>query len=311
MVEQKLPKLTTGVRFPSPAPKKVNNLTCIFLPSMAPYRFDAEKRVRISVASGKLQSCAQTRWQAGHRYMRIFESPPAKWSELEQRVCQILQGCGLSAERGVSVNILRGKRKVDVMATKAGPPKILIICECKYWNSNVDQQTVDAFANVVTNSGASKGYIISKKGFQKGAFLAAKNTSIELMTYNEFEAEFHDAWLSYQTAYFREHIPLAWDFIDRYEPNGPQNNFKPHVIWRRSEIFKQAGWVSGNGEIDSIYFGVQPGNYRGRDRQITIRTQKAYFDCLHQGLAWLAVEMNKWVKRDQKKTGFDKLRQPE
>ncbi|QUS54071.1 hypothetical protein [Pseudovibrio brasiliensis] len=42
--------------------------------------------------------------------------------------------------------------------------------------------------------GANVGYIISKAGFQSGAFEASELTNIKLMTWKEFQLEFEEQW---------------------------------------------------------------------------------------------------------------------
>jgi Restriction endonuclease len=72
-------------------------------------------------------------------------------------------------------------RQIDVLIRhKQGLYEHLVIAECKYWDTPVDRQQVDALAITVREVGAAKGVIFSKKGFQSGAIAQAKHDHIEL-----------------------------------------------------------------------------------------------------------------------------------
>lgn len=74
-------------------------------------------------------------------------------------------------------------------------PASVCICECKHWNYKVPKSVVHSFRTVVTDFGANFGYLISKSGYQKGAFAAAENSNIKLFTWDEFLKSFEIRWL--------------------------------------------------------------------------------------------------------------------
>jgi hypothetical protein len=126
----------------------------------------------------------------------ITREPPATWQLLEQVVCEILTECGMSAQRQASLQLLRGAANVDVLATDVqNGITTRIVCECKYWESPVPQAVVHAFRSVLSETGAHRGYIISKIGFQSGAYEAAHATNIDLLTFEEFQQQFFERWL--------------------------------------------------------------------------------------------------------------------
>lgn len=61
------------------------------------------------------------------------------------------------------------------------------VVECKCWRTNVPQEKVFALKTIVEDVGADRGVIISAKGFQKGAILAAQNTNISLLTLDQLK----------------------------------------------------------------------------------------------------------------------------
>lgn len=101
----------------------------------------------------------------------------------------------MSVERGARIDLPRGQVKVDVLAddTIDGIAQ-RIICECKNWGTNVPQEKVHAFRTVILETGANRGYIISRKGFQSGAIAAAKSTNVELVTFEQFQDRHFAKW---------------------------------------------------------------------------------------------------------------------
>ncbi|WP_314526816.1 restriction endonuclease [uncultured Brevundimonas sp.] len=125
----------------------------------------------------------------------ITQIVPSTWQELEIGVRDILAECGMDAERQVQIPLVRGGADVDVLATdEAHGIRSVIICECKYWDSNLPQAVAHAFRTVVADSGANRGYIISRRGFQAGTYEAVANTNVELLTYAEFQERFFERW---------------------------------------------------------------------------------------------------------------------
>jgi restriction system protein len=143
--------------------------------------------------------------------VRINRSPPTDWRDLQRQVCQILQECGLDSESDKEIQTVRGRVNVDVYALDAGvQPRSVYVCECKCWRSNVPKNTVHAFRTVVNDYGANWGFIISSAGFQSGAFEAARNSNIKLLTWDEFELLFLDRWIdNYMTQCLVQLRPLV------------------------------------------------------------------------------------------------------
>ncbi len=126
---------------------------------------------------------------------KITSIEPQTWQELEQIVTDILSECGMEAERNVSLDLPRGNVDVDVLA-KENVDGIIhqTVCECKNWSTNIPKEVVHAFRTVMQETGANRGYIMPKTGFQGGAIKAAEATNISLVTFLEFQDAYFKKW---------------------------------------------------------------------------------------------------------------------
>lgn len=127
--------------------------------------------------------------------LKIIEHTPSTWKELQELVAQILSDCGFQTEIEKTIITLRGKVEVDVYAEKVNGFHSKVLCECKYWNGNIPQSVVHSFRSVLGDYGASQGFIISKIGFQKGAYEAAFKSNMCLLNWDEFQQKFEPEWL--------------------------------------------------------------------------------------------------------------------
>lgn len=122
---------------------------------------------------------------------------PLDWRDLQLKVGKIFSDMGF--ETGIEQNIetVRGLVNVDVLAVRKTKSIAEInIVECKLWSKKVSKQVVHAFRTVITDYGANVGYIVSKRGFQKGAYGAAEKSNVHLLTFEEFQEEFSSRWLN-------------------------------------------------------------------------------------------------------------------
>jgi hypothetical protein len=120
---------------------------------------------------------------------------PDKWDELEDLVTAILNECGMNARRKISLKLPRGNVVVDVYAEDIVDGIVhRTICECKNWNSSIPKDVVHGFRTVMQETGAHRGYIISRVGFQSGAIEAAGSTNIELVTFGQFQNAYLEKW---------------------------------------------------------------------------------------------------------------------
>lgn len=124
-----------------------------------------------------------------------YFSYPTDWKDLQIKTAKLLNECGFQSEIEKTIKTVRGSIVVDVFVkNEIAVPNSVYLIECKYWNSKVSQTIIHSFRTVVSDYGANHGYIITKKGFQKGAFAASDHTNIELLNWNEFIGLFRENW---------------------------------------------------------------------------------------------------------------------
>lgn len=148
----------------------------------------------------------------------IFDDTPKTWRQLQDYVAQIFREVGYTQVNSPhKLTGVRGTKEFDVYAvdTFVVPPN-KIACECKNWSARVSQDTVLGFRSVLEDNGINKGFIISKKGFQSGAYEAAKNTPIVLVDFIEFMDLFFGAWLKAMSLKLHEVTDALFPFFDIY-----------------------------------------------------------------------------------------------
>lgn len=149
----------------------------------------------------------------------ITAQTPESWEQLEDLVAAILTESGMLAQRQVTLDLPRGNVDVDVFAEENVDGIVhRTICECKFWKANVPKETIHAFRTVMQETGANRGYIISRTGFQSGAQSAAQSTNIELVTFAEFQERYFDKW--YRNRVWAVERSIG-NFNTYYEPFGP------------------------------------------------------------------------------------------
>jgi hypothetical protein len=127
----------------------------------------------------------------------IWPETPKGWNDLQDKVCAIFREMGCDASVEKKLLLARGEVEVDVYVTDTSrKPQTTYICECKTWARKVSQSMVHALRTVVADSGAHVGFMISTKGFQSGAMKAALNSNVKLLTWEAFQGEFYERWVS-------------------------------------------------------------------------------------------------------------------
>ena len=126
----------------------------------------------------------------------IYNVAPRNWQDLQIKVAKIYSDIGYETHIEADIPIVRGTVNVDVLCIKkTALVNETIIIECKHWNNRVPKTIAHAFRSVIADHGANSGYIISKSGFQEGAYESIKNTNIRLLTFDEFQSAIRSTWL--------------------------------------------------------------------------------------------------------------------
>lgn len=112
---------------------------------------------------------------------------PSDWRNLQEAVATILREAGFAAEVEKAMLHARGSSEIDVYAEHSIQKHIAsLACECKHWKTPVPKAVVQTFRTVLADAGIDAGYIVSSAGFQSGAYEAARNTNVRLVTWHEF-----------------------------------------------------------------------------------------------------------------------------
>jgi len=113
------------------------------------------------------------------------------WGGFERLVADLHRTGTVTVERAV---VLTGRsgvpRQCDVVVRhREGLYEHLVIIECKHWKKSVSRLHVDALTATVADLNASKGVIMTSKGFQSGASDYAKHVGIDLFLVRELTDE--------------------------------------------------------------------------------------------------------------------------
>lgn len=149
---------------------------------------------------------------------------PNTWQDLQNKTAEILKQCKFLVEVGKSIKSIRSTIEIDVYSEEIiDNRKYTIICECKYWKTNIPQLYVHALRTVVNDIGANKAYIITTSDFQKGAIDSIENTNIEIITWEEFQELFFRSWyinhfsLKINEILKSEYDSIAIQFFDNFD----------------------------------------------------------------------------------------------
>jgi hypothetical protein len=128
--------------------------------------------------------------------LQIYDSEPSNWQELQTMAARIFADIGFDTEVEKDIKLVRGTVNVDIYSVfRHLNIQEVHITECKYWATSVPKSVVHSVRTILADTGANSGYIISREGFQKGAYEAAENSNLYLFTFNEFQEEFRNRWL--------------------------------------------------------------------------------------------------------------------
>ena len=131
--------------------------------------------------------------------MKITNSYPVDWIDLQNKVCKLLNEAGYHAESPKEIDTVRGTVEVDVLATSKMELVKQFICECKFWNTSIPKKEIHAFRTVVNDSGSMLGIFISKAGYQSGAYEAAYCSNVLLKDWEGFINLIEKQWILTQT----------------------------------------------------------------------------------------------------------------
>lgn len=171
----------------------------------------------------------------------IYSTEPENWNDLQNKVSLILDTCGLQSEVERTIETVRGDVEIDVYAEDLiNSPNLIYLCECKYWKHAVPKTVVHSFRTVVSDYGAHLGFLISRNGFQSGAYEAAKNSNIHLVNWFEFQEYFIERWKEGRYEKLKSIFEELFEFYDYLSaPIGNSINGCPERMEEYSLLIKR------------------------------------------------------------------------
>lgn len=219
--------------------------------------------------------------------MHIFQEEPKNWQELELLVQQLFKKLECHTEIRKNMTTARGKVVVDIFVKDfVSSPPLIYLCECKYWIKRIPKSVIHSFRTVVHDTGANRGYIISKAGFQRGAFEAADNSNIELVTWEQLQEIFKDRWLNTM----KDRITLMANQIEenisgeligfKRMTQEERNAFLLNILFKSACITNALTYID-NGKIKDFPWKFTDPRSTSNDKKLVFITSlRDYFDLL-------------------------------
>ncbi|MFM5508198.1 restriction endonuclease [Aeromonas rivipollensis] len=188
------------------------------------------------------------------------------WKDLQSKVCQLFDEMGYETEIEKTVELAgRGKKEVDVfIKDPSASHNQIYLVECKHWNHRVNQDVVHGFKTVMEGTGANTGYIVSKKGFQAGAYEAIRYTNIKLLTFEELQHLYGNEWFRKKDAKLEDLRKQLGDIYRNHFEQGSRlpiaNNIKFISHEHNEKLTYFHRWV---GSLMLSISSIYPKNYLG------------------------------------------------
>lgn len=113
----------------------------------------------------------------------------AAWHNYQEEAAAFFRSLGMDAQTDVTVQGARTKHDVDVLVKSRHVGfEVTWIVECKCWQTPVNKLHILALREIVADTGADRGILLSESGFQIGAKEAAALTNVHLQSLADSEA---------------------------------------------------------------------------------------------------------------------------
>lgn len=114
---------------------------------------------------------------------------PADWKQYQEDAATFFRSLGLNASADVTVTGVRTTHDVDVLVESFHVGfKVTWLVECKKWRTPVSKLHVLALREIVADTGADRGILLSEAGFQSGAVEAARLTNVQVTSLASLES---------------------------------------------------------------------------------------------------------------------------
>ena len=108
------------------------------------------------------------------------------WRQYQKKVADFFSAleCEVAIEKKVAG--VRGAHVIDVVATRTiFGIDVTWVVECKFWRSPVTKEKVLALAQIASDVGADRAFLLSESGFQPGAVRVANSSNITLTSIDD------------------------------------------------------------------------------------------------------------------------------
>jgi hypothetical protein len=103
------------------------------------------------------------------------------WRDYQEETAEFFRSVGLEATTNETVQGTRTSHDVDVVVRSNHVGfDLLWLVECKHWDDRVSKLHVLALRQIVSDTGADRGFMMAEKGYQRGALEAAQLTNVQL-----------------------------------------------------------------------------------------------------------------------------------
>lgn len=170
-----------------------------------------------------------------------------RWRDYQDEAAAFFRQLGMDAKGDFEVQGVRDVHKIDVLVRidRRWISQVWIV-ECKHWKRRVNKLHVEALADILSDVGADRGFMLSEKGFQSGAIRTARFRNITLTSLQELREDAADeiaevglVQARQRIAEFDNRLRRAND-IDRVATPGTG-------FWVRSDdnmaLFNQLSWA--------------------------------------------------------------------
>lgn len=119
------------------------------------------------------------------------------WRDYQEEAAEFFRSLGLDALTNVSIAGVRTTHDVDVLVRShhAGFD-VLWVVECKLWKTPISKLHVLALREIVADTGADRGVLLSESGFQSGALEASTLTNVRLTSLAGMQASASDDFIA-------------------------------------------------------------------------------------------------------------------
>ncbi|WP_264273354.1 restriction endonuclease [Duffyella gerundensis] len=131
------------------------------------------------------------------------------WYQFQEDIKSHFIALGAYAETNVKVEGARGEHDIDVLVkSKFLGGDVTWLIEAKDWKTKIPKEKALAFQAIVQDVGADRGFIISDKGFQRGAIKCVNKSNVSLRTFEDLKKETQDYIQSEIISYYEKRMNL-------------------------------------------------------------------------------------------------------